>query len=266
MSQEFQTFCKDYNIQHKPSSPHYQRSNGEAERAVKTVKSLWRKASDKCLALLDYRTTPLEGVNLSPAQLLMGRRPRNTLPTAKSLLIPSSYNRQEVKRRLDFEKTRQKYYHDERSGAELPPLKPGDHVRMSPMPESKVWQPGVVLQHHETPKSYIVQSGQRVLRRNRRHLRTSTATAGQRSGQPEVSISETHEPSVSTPSVSTPSVSTPSVSTPRSNTLSVSTPRDNAPVSSVPVSSPPVRSPEVPTETRVTRTGRTVRPPKRLDI
>ena len=78
MSREFQQFCQQWNITHLPSSPYFQSSNGEAERAVKTVKSLWRKGNDKYLALLDHRTTPLPGINLSPAQLLMSRRPRNT--------------------------------------------------------------------------------------------------------------------------------------------------------------------------------------------
>jgi len=46
------------------------------------------KCDDKTLVLPDYRTTQLEGVNLSPAQLLMARRPRNTLLASKDLLKP----------------------------------------------------------------------------------------------------------------------------------------------------------------------------------
>ncbi|XP_031569327.1 uncharacterized protein K02A2.6-like [Actinia tenebrosa] len=100
MSAEFSRFCKEYGIIHKPSSPHFQSSNGEAERAVQTVKQLWKKATDKHLALLDYRTTPLEGLSLSPAQLLMGRRPRNVLPPTSAILRPTSYSSQEVRRYL----------------------------------------------------------------------------------------------------------------------------------------------------------------------
>ena len=77
-SSEFKTFCVEHGIDHQTSSPHFQSSNGEAERAVQTVKRLWSKSQNKNLALLDYRTTPLDGVNLSPAQLLMGRRPKLT--------------------------------------------------------------------------------------------------------------------------------------------------------------------------------------------
>ncbi|XP_062588694.1 uncharacterized protein K02A2.6-like [Saccostrea cucullata] len=70
-SATFKTFCAELGIEHERSSPHFQSSNGEAERAVQTIKNLWTKCDDKQLALLDYRTTPLENINLSPAQLLM---------------------------------------------------------------------------------------------------------------------------------------------------------------------------------------------------
>ena len=39
-SYEFKTFCKQYGIEHETSSPHFQSSNGEAERAIQTVKRL----------------------------------------------------------------------------------------------------------------------------------------------------------------------------------------------------------------------------------
>lgn len=111
-SQEFKVFCKSYGILHKTASPHTLHSNGEAERAVQTVKRLWSKASDKHLALLHYRTTPLESVGLSPAQLLMGRRPRNNLPAARALLTPLAYDTVKVKRLLDKTKDTQKFFYD----------------------------------------------------------------------------------------------------------------------------------------------------------
>ena len=70
---EFQEFCGKFNITHVTSSPAFLQSNGEAERAVQTVKRMWTKSSDKHMALLDYRTTPLESCGLLPAQLLMPR-------------------------------------------------------------------------------------------------------------------------------------------------------------------------------------------------
>lgn len=105
-------------------------SNGQAERAVQTVKKLWCKAPDKHL---DYRKTPLESVGLSPAQLLLGRRPHNNLPAARLLLTPAAYDPSKVKRQLDESKSAQKFYYDhKRASSPCPALKPGDEVRMQP--------------------------------------------------------------------------------------------------------------------------------------
>uniref|UniRef100_A0A3B3HY91 Gypsy retrotransposon integrase-like protein 1 n=1 Tax=Oryzias latipes TaxID=8090 RepID=A0A3B3HY91_ORYLA len=176
-SAEFKEFCQSYGIQHKTSSPHTPHSNGEAERAVQTVKRLWSKAKDKYLALLDYRTTPLESVGLSPAQLLMGRRPRNNLPTARALLKPTSYDSNKVKWLLDKTKHIQKHYHDRRAVSTKPELQPGDEVRMAPHPGNQKWSPAVVVRPHSAPRSYIVDSEGKLFRRTRQHLRTSTAAA-----------------------------------------------------------------------------------------
>ena len=116
---------------------------------MQTVKRLWRKATDKQLALLDYRKTPLEGVNLSRAQLLMGRRPRNKLPSLRELLTPTAYNRQDVMQRLNQQKANQKFYHENKSASDLPPLLPGDQVRMAPSPGSKRWNPAIRELKHE---------------------------------------------------------------------------------------------------------------------
>jgi transposase InsO family protein len=86
-SSEFETFAGNYGFEHQRSSPRFSQANGAAERAVQTVKSILRKADDPFLAMLSYRTTPvLDGY--SPAQLLMGRQPRSTVPTTPDVLQP----------------------------------------------------------------------------------------------------------------------------------------------------------------------------------
>uniref|UniRef100_A0A8C5Q6Q9 Gypsy retrotransposon integrase-like protein 1 n=1 Tax=Leptobrachium leishanense TaxID=445787 RepID=A0A8C5Q6Q9_9ANUR len=177
-AEEFKIFCQRYGITHKTSSPHTPHSNGEAERAVQTVKKLWAKAPDKHLALLDHRTTPLDSVGFSPAQLLMGRQPRNCLLTARLLLAPAAYDPVNVKRRLDRNKCIQKFYYDrKRASGPHAELKPGDEVRMQPHPGSNRWSPGVVVRSHNAPRFYIVNSGNREYRRNIQHLRKSTPAA-----------------------------------------------------------------------------------------
>ena len=84
----FEEFSKEYEFDHVTSGPKYPQANGEAERAVKTTKQLLEKNTDPYLALLAYRSTPLEN-GYSPSELLMGRKLRTTLPTTPKQLKPS---------------------------------------------------------------------------------------------------------------------------------------------------------------------------------
>ena len=85
-SAEFKKFAIDYQFTHTTSSPHYSQSMGQTERYVQTVKQLIKKSKDPYKALLDYRNSPLEGLNLSPAQLQLGRRLKCDLPVRAELL------------------------------------------------------------------------------------------------------------------------------------------------------------------------------------
>ena len=72
-SAAFAKFASEYKFSHITSSPLQPQSNGEAERMVRTVKSLLKKATDPYLALLAYRATPLAN-GFSPSELLMKDR------------------------------------------------------------------------------------------------------------------------------------------------------------------------------------------------
>ena len=68
-------------------------------------------------------------------------------------------------------KEKQTYYHNRHGTKELSPLKPGEHVRIRPEPGSKLWRQATVVDQHSSPRSYIVDTGQQKLRRNRVALR-----------------------------------------------------------------------------------------------
>ena len=110
----------------------------------------------------------------------MGRRPRNTLPASKDVLKPTSHNPLAVKKHFDPEKEKQKFYRDKRKGVKkLKPLNSESAVRITPLPGTKRWIPGTFKKHYDKPRSYVVQNADnnRLYRRNRRHLRSSTKEA-----------------------------------------------------------------------------------------
>ena len=91
-SREFQQFMTSYDIEHVTSSPHYPKSNGKVENAIKTAKNLLKKSkvagTDFHLAKLAWRNTPSEGLESSPAQRMFGRCTRTMIPTTRELLKP----------------------------------------------------------------------------------------------------------------------------------------------------------------------------------
>lgn len=74
---DFADFAQYYEFEHITSSPLYRQTNGKLENAVKVAKGIMAKsiASEKYpyLALLNWRNTPTEGLESSPAQLLYSR-------------------------------------------------------------------------------------------------------------------------------------------------------------------------------------------------
>ena len=178
----------------------------------------------------------------------MGRRLRNGLPMMDSLLQPASVNQKDVSKYLKKMKENQKKHHDRHASSELKELQPGPKVRMQTWTDSREWKPATVVRHHHTPRSYVVQADDgRNYRRNRQHLRVCPAP-GPRSLNAEQSLdgSACH------------------------NLPGDQTEQPAPPVS--PVIPPPQQhhNPEPPEgdnpEAYVTRSGRQVLKPKRLDL
>ncbi|XP_037555190.1 uncharacterized protein K02A2.6-like [Dermacentor silvarum] len=61
----FASFAKNYGFSHVTSTPGYPQSNGAVERAVHTVKDLFRKSNDCFLALVAYRDSDAYDGSLS---------------------------------------------------------------------------------------------------------------------------------------------------------------------------------------------------------
>ena len=76
-SREFKDFAREWGIKTTTSSLSYAQSNGQAERFVQTLKGLFKKADedgrDPYLALLEYRNTPVSGLQYTPSQMLMSK-------------------------------------------------------------------------------------------------------------------------------------------------------------------------------------------------
>ena len=196
-SAEFKEFGKAWNFTITTTSPNFPQSNGLVERNVQTIKRLIRKAKESKasidLALLEYRNTPISNMNLSPAQLLMNRRLRSSLPMSESLLKPAIH--EEARKQLTNRQQKQQEYYN-RGTRSLPPLHKGDIVRHK---QGGKWEPAIVLSKHEAPRSFYIQTAQgNILRRNRRHLMYTNESPPRREyyidDTDEVSDMVTHQP------------------------------------------------------------------------
>ena len=178
-SREFEEFAEYYGFKHTTTSPRYPQSNGLVERAVQTAKNLLTKAmietSDFHLALLAYRNTPIKEIELSPAQMLMGRHARTRLPITPSLLEPQ-YPTDKINQGLRRRAEVQQQYCNQHARL-LKPLNTGDTVRIK-KPGQKTWTPAEVIKLTESPRSYVVESEGTRNRRNRRDLMKTVEASG----------------------------------------------------------------------------------------
>lgn len=105
-SAEFDRFANEYNIQLKFSSPRYAQSNGLAEKAVAISKNIVKRcyetnAIDQCqYKILEYNTTPVASIGLTPSELFFGRLIKTKLPVSSKLLVRKNINESEVKQKI----------------------------------------------------------------------------------------------------------------------------------------------------------------------
>ena len=178
-SREFQDFAREYEFEHLTSSPDYPQSNRKVKNAIKTAKSLMKKAresgQDFYLSLLAWRNTPTEGMGSSPAQCLFSRRTKTSLPAASRLLEPEPVK--QVRDKLYERKEIQAKYFNKGS-KELPSLQEGEIVRIKPKAHdhAKRWVKAQVEKQVDVRFYAVRTEDGRQYRRNRKHLCKSRET------------------------------------------------------------------------------------------
>lgn len=174
-SNRFKTFAREWNFNHRISSPHYPRSNGFAERNVQTTKNVFKKCwldnSDIYLALRLLRNTDRNGVLKSATQRLFSRATRTILPIDRKKLHPRVV--ENVNEELTHLRKVQKRYYDRVSKPSVP-LREGDSVRMQT--GHREWVGARVVNETAYPRSVVVktESGAQY-RRNQHHLHKTGA-------------------------------------------------------------------------------------------
>jgi hypothetical protein len=134
--------------------------------------------------------------------MLNSRTYQSNLPSlSKPTLFPKIDD--ETNSKLQARQDLQKLYYD-KSSRDLSEVYPGDKVRVL-NPFNHKWEPGVVKDKEQTPKSYVLDmpSGS-TLKRNRRHIRPSVESPNQGVGDSQsTSISATESSFPSNTSVPT---------------------------------------------------------------
>ena len=164
-SAEFKCFTQQNGIRHATSAPYHPATNGLAERAVQTFKSFLKKTPGGTLEdqlskfLFRYRITPHSTTGITPAELLLGRRPRSLL----DLLRPS------LSRHVRAQQEQQKRNRDQHTKPRT--FSVGDSVYVCDLPSKDDWLPGTIT-HATGPLSFEVElSDGRTVRRHCDHLR-----------------------------------------------------------------------------------------------
>ncbi len=114
----YREFANNFGFHHVTSSPYHPQSNGEAERAIGTLKNLLKKEKDPYLALLVYRTTPLKN-GYSPAELLMNRKLRTTVPITREMRKPMVPNVESLEHKEETQRAKQKHTFDQHYGVRV---------------------------------------------------------------------------------------------------------------------------------------------------
>ena len=144
-STKFKDFMKHWQIEHRVSSPRNPESNGMAEHCVQTMKASLIKTieegEDVDLALLTYKTTPLNHRLPSPAELLNSRKYKTLLPTR---IVPTRLQ-ESYRQIMDQGKQVQAQLYNKKTRV-LPRLQQSQTVGVQLDPDKNIWTPAKIIQ------------------------------------------------------------------------------------------------------------------------
>lgn len=198
----FQQFLRTWGVTQRISSASYPQSNGRAELAVKTAKRIiygntgpqGSLNNDRVArAILQYRNTPIQGIGLSPAQMLLHRRLKDFVPAQPKLYKPHpewvkiAARREEMLSKRNANIT-ERYNMTTHS---LPPLAIGDKVAVQNARDKRWTTTGKIVECLPSRQYKIKVDGTgRITMKNRRFLKrfikptpVPTLTLGERTIQ-----------------------------------------------------------------------------------
>lgn len=149
-SEEFSTFVNCNEIRHIRMTPYHPASNGQVERAVQIFKEGIKRCTTGSREtrvnrfLFHYRTTPHTTTGVTPAELLMGRRPRTHI----DLMHPDFMT--------DVEKKQERQTQDRNKRSQDREIQPKESVFVKDLPAGSSWIPGMVIEKRG-PHSYLIE-------------------------------------------------------------------------------------------------------------
>ncbi|XP_065320533.1 uncharacterized protein LOC135928107 [Gordionus sp. m RMFG-2023] len=165
ISIEFKRFCEENNICHIRSTPYHPKTNGQAERTIRTLKGMYYASRESIndpqeaitQTVAAYRLGEHSSTGRSPAKIMFSRQIRTNLDWA----------RPEVGKEID--KTNDKQNQEHETHSNFREFDVGQHVWVR-NETAKGWREGVI-QDRKGLYSYVVKTPDRVIRKHADQLR-----------------------------------------------------------------------------------------------
>ncbi|KAK9701411.1 hypothetical protein QE152_g30612 [Popillia japonica] len=170
-SNDYKNFAKEWNFKIITSIPPYSQSNGLAEKGVGIAKKMLKKClyneSDCQLYLLNYRSTPVANLGVSPAELMMSRNIRTKIPIHDNFLIPKIVNRKD---KMIENQNKQKEFYNSKARAKDIEFSENEKIMAWDI-NRKIWEKATVIKQLHEPRSYLIKNlNGNIIRRNIKYL------------------------------------------------------------------------------------------------